>query len=117
MGDRVPRLSDASIAFLRSRPWRGNVRELQNVIEHVAVLAEADQVIQPNDIPVYDDGGERPVENAVPSGVMDEAYHSAKDRVVAQFEKEYLTRLVLGPAGTCRRRPGWRVSTGPRYIA
>src|SRR5215470_13258134 len=29
MGDRVPRLSDASIAFLRSRPWRGNVRELQ----------------------------------------------------------------------------------------
>src|SRR5262249_57587357 len=64
MGDRVPRLSDASIAFLRSRPWRGNVRELQNVIEHVAVLAEADQVIQPNDIPVYDDGGERPAEAA-----------------------------------------------------
>jgi len=36
------------------------------------VLAEADQMIQPNDIPVYDDGGERAVENAVPSGVMDE---------------------------------------------
>ncbi len=43
MGDRVPKLSDASIAFLRSRPWSGNVRELQNVIEHVAVLAEPDQ--------------------------------------------------------------------------
>ena len=28
MGDRVPRLSEASIGFLRSRPWRGNVREL-----------------------------------------------------------------------------------------
>src|SRR5687767_4562098 len=58
MGDRSPRLSEASIAFLRSRPWRGNVRELQNVIEHVAVLAEPDQVIQPNDIPVYDDRSE-----------------------------------------------------------
>ena len=41
----------AASAFLRSRPWRGNVRELQNVIEHVAVLAEPEQLIQPNDIP------------------------------------------------------------------
>ena len=65
MGDRVPRLSEASIGFLRSRPWRGNVRELQNVIEHVAVLAEPDQVIQPNDIPVYDDSDEWPAETAV----------------------------------------------------
>ena len=38
-------MSEASIGFLRSRPWRGNVRELQNVIEHVAVLAEPDQMI------------------------------------------------------------------------
>jgi DNA-binding NtrC family response regulator len=65
----------------------------------VAVLAEADQVIQPNDIPVYDDGGERPVEATVPSGLLDEAYHPAKDRVVAQFEKEYLSRLVSRAGG------------------
>ena len=99
MGDRVPRLSEASIGFLRSRPWRGNVRELQNVIEHVAVLAEPDQTIQPNDIPVYDDGQEWPAESVVSAAVMDEAYHSAKDRVVAQFEKEYLTRLVTPGRG------------------
>ncbi|MDX2122234.1 MAG: sigma-54 dependent transcriptional regulator, partial [Gemmatimonadota bacterium] len=65
MGDRVPKLSDSSIAFLRSRPWRGNVRELQNVIEHVAVLAEPDQMIQPNDIPIYEDGSEFPSEAAI----------------------------------------------------
>jgi transcriptional regulator with PAS, ATPase and Fis domain len=99
MGDRIPRLSEASIGFLRSRPWRGNVRELQNVIEHVAVLAEPDQTIQPNDIPVYDDGVDWPAEGAVSAGVMDEAYHSAKDRVVAQFEKEYLSRLVTRAGG------------------
>jgi hypothetical protein len=46
---------------------------LQNVIEHVAVLAEPDQVIQPNDIPVYDDATEWPTESVVPAGVMDEA--------------------------------------------
>jgi transcriptional regulator with PAS, ATPase and Fis domain len=99
MGDRVPRLCDASIGFLRSRPWRGNVRELQNVIEHVAVLAEPDQVIQPNDIPVYDDSSEWPAENVASPGIMDEAYHPAKDRVVVQFEKEYLTRLISRAGG------------------
>src|ERR671921_828743 len=99
LGDRLPRLSEASIAFLRSRPWRGNVRELQNVIEHVAVLAEPDQTIQPNDIPVYDDGSEWPAETVAPPGIMDEAYHPAKDRVVVQFEKEYLTRLISRAGG------------------
>ncbi|HEY7683415.1 MAG TPA: sigma-54 dependent transcriptional regulator [Gemmatimonadales bacterium] len=98
MGDRVPKLSDASIAFLRSRPWRGNVRELQNVIEHVAVLAEPDQVIQPNDIPIYEDSSEYASESSLSTPVLDEAYHVGKDRVVAQFEKEYLTRLI-GRAG------------------
>src|SRR5690242_16447954 len=80
MGDRLPKLSEASVAFLRSRVWRGNVRELQNVIEHVAVMAEPDQTIQPNDIPVYDDSSEWPAETAAPPGIMDEAYHPAKDR-------------------------------------
>jgi transcriptional regulator with PAS, ATPase and Fis domain len=98
MSDRMPRLSEAAVAFLRSRPWRGNVRELQNVIEHVAVLAEPDQVIQPNDIPIYEDSAEYPSEAAIAAPVLDEAYHLAKDRVVAQFEKEYLTRLI-GRAG------------------
>jgi len=98
MGDRLPKLSEASITFLRSRPWRGNVRELQNVIEHVAVLAEPDQMIQPNDIPIYEDAEEWPAESGMPAGVMDDAYHPAKDRVVAQFEREYLTRLI-GRAG------------------
>jgi DNA-binding NtrC family response regulator len=99
MGDRVPRLSEGSIGFLRSRAWRGNVRELQNVIEHVAVLAEPDQVIQPHDIPIYDDATDWPSEAAAPAGIMDEAYHTAKDRVVAQFEREYLGRLVSRAGG------------------
>jgi DNA-binding NtrC family response regulator len=98
-GDRAPRLSEDSIAFLKSRPWRGNVRELQNVIEHVAVLAEPDHLIQPDEIPIYDDAADWPAETAgMPSGVMDEGFHSAKDRVIAHFEREYLTRLV-GRAG------------------
>jgi DNA-binding NtrC family response regulator len=69
------------------------------VIEHVAVLAEPDQVIQPNDIPIYEDVAEWPAETGVTAGVMEEAYHSAKDRVIAQFEKEYLARLISRAGG------------------
>ena len=99
--DRCPRLSDESIAFLKSRPWRGNVRELQNVIEHAAVLVEPDQVIQPDDIPLYDEPqGDAPADARPRSvAVSNEPYHVAKDRVVADFEKEYLTSLVARAAG------------------
>ncbi|MFN0178779.1 MAG: sigma-54-dependent transcriptional regulator [Gemmatimonadales bacterium] len=99
MPDRTPRLSEECIAFLRSRPWRGNVRELQNVIEHVAVLAEPDQTLRPDDVPVYDDGAEPPRDHGTVLPVTDEAYHPAKERVIAQFERDYLVRLVNRAGG------------------
>jgi DNA-binding NtrC family response regulator len=35
----VPALSDGAIAELMARPWKGNVRELENVIERATLLA------------------------------------------------------------------------------
>jgi len=99
MPDRTPRLSDEALAFLRQRPWKGNVRELQNVIEHVAVLVDPDRLIEPGDIPIYDDAGELEVEAAMPLAMPDEAYHVAKDRITAQFEKDYLNRLIARAGG------------------
>jgi DNA-binding NtrC family response regulator len=96
MTDRAPRLSDSAIEFLRTRAWRGNVRELQNVIEHVAVLVEPDQLIEPTDIPMYEDSEAAP--ERMPAAQLDGPFHDVKDRVIAQFERDYLTRLV-GRAG------------------
>ena len=98
MPERVPRLSEESIGFLRSRMWKGNVRELQNVIEHVAVLAEPSQVIQPDDIPISDDGAAPAAADVPALSVPDEPFHQVKERVIAEFEKAYLRRLV-GRAG------------------
>ena len=84
--------------FLQSRPGRGNVRELQNVIEHVAVVAETNRAIGPDDIPLYEDDTPRVGASGIASELMHDTYHAAKDRLVAQFEQEYLTRLV-GRAG------------------
>jgi DNA-binding NtrC family response regulator len=102
-GDAPPKLTDGCIEFLRSRPWRGNVRELQNVIEHVAVIAEPGQPIRPEDIPVYDDAVAHPPADGVSAAIMSDAYHSAKDKLVAHFEKEYLQRLVVRAGGNMSR--------------
>ena len=90
-----------TIVSLQSRPWRGNVRELQNVIEHVAVIAETNRPIGPDDIPMYDEdvpkGGGAPA--TIGAELMHDTYHSAKDKLVAQFEQEYLGRLVARTGG------------------
>ena len=99
MPGRAPKLSEECIAYLRSRPWPGNVRELQNVIEHVAVLAEPDQQLRPDDIPMYDEGQPVAPERPAVVHLPDEAYHPAKDRVIAQFERDYLIRLVARAGG------------------
>lgn len=97
MPDRAPRLSDSAIEFLRTRAWRGNVRELQNVIEHVAVMVEPDQQIEPADIPMYEDA--EATQERMPMAQLDGPFHEVKDKVIAQFERDYLARLVGRAAG------------------
>jgi DNA-binding NtrC family response regulator len=43
-------LSPEAIQLLQKAPWRGNVRELQNVLERVVVLSE-DSIITPESLP------------------------------------------------------------------
>jgi DNA-binding NtrC family response regulator len=73
------------------------------VIEHVAVIAEPGRHIRPEDIPVYDDAPAHTANDAVPAAIMSDAYHSAKDKLVAHFEKEYLQRLVVRAGGNMSR--------------
>ncbi len=100
-GTEAPVFGSEAIAFLVSRQWRGNVRELQNVIEHVAVIADPGQAISPNDIPMHDDGAAlaSETEAVMPSAYLNEPFHTAKDRLVAVFEKEYLARLTTRASG------------------
>jgi len=97
--EAIPTLRPETMDFLRTLTWRGNVRELQNVIEHVAVLAEPGQQLGPDDITLYDDVSPPVSETGMPPGTLDGAYHLAKDRLVTYFEKEYLSRLVSRAGG------------------
>lgn len=91
----VPHFSEDALNTLRAHPWPGNVRELQNVIEHAVVLLEPGAEIQPDDLPFFDRASAPPshaVTQAV--GYLDEPYHEARDRLLADFECSYLKWLV-----------------------
>src|SRR5213593_738605 len=100
-GEPPPHLTEEALALLCSHPWRGNVRELQNVIEHTAVLVEPGGEIRPADIPLT--GEARTALSANPASLVatlrEESYHAARERVIKQFEKQYLTWLVSRAGG------------------
>ncbi len=50
LGTALEGLSEAALARLRAYPFPGNVRELENVLEHAAVMAEG-PVIGPEHLP------------------------------------------------------------------
>ena len=95
-GAPFPRLAEGAIHALSGHAWRGNVRELQNVIENVAVIAEPGAEIRPEDLHLVAD--QEPAADANPaslvSTLLKESYHAARDRVIAQFERQYLSWLV-----------------------
>jgi DNA-binding NtrC family response regulator len=95
--EAVPILSDRAIATLQNWQWRGNVRELRNVIEHMVVLAAPGSEVQPEEIPfIHEDfsgSGTGPGLALSPS-VLDADYHTAREVVLAQFEKDYLEHIV-----------------------
>ena len=106
-GAALPKYSEAAVRALRSRPWKGNVRELQNVIEHMVVLLDPGAEIMPDHIPSL---GDHQVEETAaqqtwtrPEVSTDEPYHAARDRLVAEFELHYLTQLLTQAGGNMSR--------------
>jgi len=94
----VPKLSKGALWALGA--WPGNVRELQNVIEHAVVLLEPGVEVRPEDIPFIESGGTDPEKLAdeEPEG-DDSSYYAARDRLLARFDRRYLTRVVMRAGG------------------
>ncbi len=101
--DAVPTFSEDTLDFLASRPWRGNVRELQNFVEHVTILAQPGAKIQIHHLPLDQEVDLGAVSNGVGILPSSDAYHVAKEQVLATFEKNYVTRLVARASGNMSR--------------
>ena len=105
----LPKLSEAAVRELRSRPWKGNVRELQNVVEHIVVLLRPGAEVQPEHIPVID--GQMPADDPAEaaSAIQDadnaivEGYRAARERLLERFERRFLQQLVTEADGNISR--------------
>jgi len=101
--ETLPTFTQDTIDFLGSRPWRGNVRELQNFVEHVTILAQPGGQIQIHHLPLDQEVDPAAVASGNPALPSSEAYHIAKEQVLATFEKNYVTRLVARASGNMSR--------------
>src|SRR6266550_2088048 len=101
--DGLPTFSEDTLEFLSSRPWRGNVRELQDFVEHVTILAQPGSKIQIHHLPLDQEVDLGSAITGLPSLPSSDAYHVAKEQVLASFEKTYVTRLVARASGNMSR--------------
>ena len=103
-GTPPPRFTEAAIRSLRARAWKGNVRELENVVEHMVVLLEPGSEIRPEDIPALEQVASQGNTPAAAAEITtEEPYYIARDRLVASFELQYLTQLVTEARGNMSR--------------
>ncbi|MEZ4414469.1 MAG: sigma-54 dependent transcriptional regulator [Gemmatimonadota bacterium] len=100
--EEAPRLTDQAIDALLDCPWRGNVRELRNVMEHSVVLLQPGVDIEADQIPFIDRAEGAEVSgsgNLLRDVPLNQDYHTAREQVLAEFEKGYLQRIVRTARG------------------
>jgi len=99
-GAERPTLSDAAMKTLIAARWQGNVRELRNVIEHMVVLARPGSEIQASEIPFLDDlAMDDTGETVIASSLFSLDYHTARERILAEFENAYIRHVVNASGG------------------
>jgi two-component system response regulator GlrR len=91
------RFSDEALEKLNAYAWPGNVRELEHVVER-AVALSAVEVIGGAEIDV-------PVAAAAAAAAAAgrDSFREAKARTVAEFEKQYLSELLVSHDGNITR--------------
>jgi DNA-binding NtrC family response regulator len=98
----VPKLSPRAMQTLSRLPWRGNVPELQTVIEWAALSAAPEREIEPEDLPTAlaaPPAGTKAVELRPPADdLLDEPLEAASARFLAGFESHYV-QWVIDRAG------------------
>jgi DNA-binding NtrC family response regulator len=80
-----PALSPQAVRKLLAHDWPGNVRELQHVIERSLLLSKGHAL----------SAGDIDIAGAAAGEHGAESFQSAKDRVVEQFERNYIEQLLV----------------------
>jgi DNA-binding NtrC family response regulator len=102
-GDPERVLTEDLLADLLARPWRGNVRELRNIIERTTVLtdgaaltldgAQGGASMVPSEATAASEHPEVRADSFVDPGLLDLRYKEAKEQLLHRFEALYMGRL------------------------
>ncbi len=84
-------LSSAAMTKLANAPWKGNVRELQNVIKRSILLSPNDEIL-PEDIQLESEETECLVKNL--DEIISKPYKDAKSLIMKHFATKYLTTYL-----------------------
>ena len=98
----VPALDEPALAWLASRSWPGNIRELENVMHRALLLAEDGRIALPPD-------GQPPLEPAAAVPLYSEGLRAACARSRWEPEERYLHELMAlthGNISEAARRAG-----------
>ena len=93
--ERMKVLHPRTLAWVKSHDWPGNVRELENFI-HRAFLISDGAVILPDNV---DESAAQGIFARNSTGPSDVSFNQAKARLIADFERQYLARLMAETDG------------------
>jgi DNA-binding NtrC family response regulator len=108
VGEKSIAIPDETMALLADYDWPGNVRELKNVIERGLSLASEGEALAPGllglETPRLPDAAEIAGDTraAWPS-IGTEGFREAKERLIAAWERDYLTQLLRKTGGNVSR--------------
>lgn len=93
MGKNIPEITQSAMAMLKNAPWKGNVRELKNVIQRLLFLNESvitKEIVQ-FALGVTDQGKSSPISAAFDFSLMDELLPLRQiERLVRHKYVEYI---------------------------
>jgi DNA-binding NtrC family response regulator len=95
LAGRDAQLSRGALRLLEEYDWPGNVRELRNILERGLSVMGPDRELTPSQL-----GLQTSLPPLADShGLSDENFHQAKDRLIAEWERAYLTDLLKRVSG------------------
>ncbi|MDO8948763.1 MAG: sigma-54 dependent transcriptional regulator [Desulfocapsaceae bacterium] len=88
-----------ALQFLMRKQWKGNVRQLQNIINRAVLLSDS-RKITPHELTSFEDNGKNgETQSQVPACVYQLPYRQAKEKVIAPFTSSYLRHCLTGSKG------------------
>jgi len=89
------RLSADLMSRLIRQPWRGNVRELENVVSRSVILSQGDTIIADDIEWPFASEMRAPIDDNPPAL----SYKEAKARVLEKFHQNYLSQILMAHEG------------------